>query len=152
MSGGVIDAMKFAVTGVVAGVGVAFVTDQINARVLQPVIMPGSATPLSPLGVAGRVGFQVVATGCLAAAVIYAGDKMLDVIGSDPLFRIFYYNIALNSSATVNQSVRGTIQLLNMATYTISNVGQSVPPPAQAGSASSAAPSCATGGCGGGAN
>lgn len=125
MSDKLLQTFKYAVAGVAVGGVTAMVGDYVALAAFQ--MLPPSGA-LSTGSVLSRQAFQVIAGASLAAGVIYAGDMVMNSIGpeeADPLFRLFYYQVAFHSMRTpmmAAQSFKGIIsQILNV---------QSKPPPA----------------------
>lgn len=113
-------AAKFAVTGVLVGAATATVTDLVSQAVMKAVALPGTSTDKA--GQLGRQAFSVVLSAALGAGGMLAGDKVMNklvVSTDDPLFRVFYFNTAFLSSATVMGSVRGARTLFGSVGQTL---------------------------------
>lgn len=121
MSDAVLNAMKFAVAGTVVGVSTAYLTDTINVQVLQKIVAP--AGPSNTGAQLGRLAFQVVGCAALAGTMIYAGDVVMNSVGpegTDPLFRLFYYQIAFHTCATTMQGAKAFRNLLQYGIQQVS--------------------------------
>lgn len=104
--------LSFAAGGIVIGALSSSVSDRVGAAIRKAVMPNGQVTPA---GAIGRIAFDVVVIGGSAAIVIYAGDQVLSSLigGDDPLFRLFYYQIAFNTSQSTYLGARGIQSYVN---------------------------------------
>ena len=144
MTDQLLSVMKYAVMGTVVGVATGKVGDLVNSQISVLFAPTGMETQATGIG---RLAFQVVVSASLAGVMIYAGDQVMSAIGpdeADPLFRLFYTQIAFHTMGTANMSASATRRLLDFVT---SGVNAKPEPMYQGQPPSTAAPGCGAG-CG----